>query len=89
MWFEVYVKALEFRSFDKVGTEVDYQTIIKRYADSSRIELFSNEKIIKLNIRFDEVFHICKGSEWSDFSTFLNSQNIVICKNKWWQFWDR
>ena len=83
------MKAIEIRKYDGIGSEVDYETIINRYLDSARIELFSNEKIIKLNIRFDEVYHRCQSTEWDDFRLFLTNKGINIKVNQWWQFWER
>lgn len=80
------MKAIEIRRF---GFEVDYETIIRRSKDSARIELYSQDEIIKLNIRFDEVFHRFSDSEWNDFKRFLEKNNISVKVNCWWPFWER
>lgn len=83
------MKALIMRKFDGIGAEVNYDTVVKRYNDAARIELFKTDKVIKLNIRFDEVFHRCEGEEWESYLSFLQNQRVPIQVNKWWQFWDR
>lgn len=83
------MRVIEIRKFDGIGAEVDYDTILLRHIDAARIELYREEEIIKLNIRFDEVFHRCKGNEWDDFKTFLSGNGIPIKTNRWWQFWER
>ncbi len=83
------MKAIEFNKFDGIGAEVDFETIQKRYSDAARIELFRDDAIIKLNIRFDEVFHKCSDREWDSFKSFLSKSGIKIKINRWWQFWER
>ena len=69
--------------------ETSFPAIKEHIDDCERVELFTNEKIIKLNIRFGELYHICQGSEWDDFFNFLKEKNIKIKINKWYEFWDR
>jgi hypothetical protein len=83
------VKALILKHFDGVGGEVDYETIVRRYSDAARMELYSISKIVKLNIRFDELFHRCVDTEWEDYMSFLRKQSVAIHVNRWWQFYDR
>ena len=83
------MRAIEFTKWDEVGAAEDFKTILSRYAESERIELFTNERIIKLNIRFGEIYHRCSKSEWDEFKVFLLNNKIPTIKNKWWQFWDR
>ena len=83
------MRAIEIEKFDGIGAEVDCNTIYLRYADAARIELFRREKIIKFNIRFDEVFHCCRGNEWDDFKLFLAENGIPIKTKRWWKLWGR
>lgn len=83
------MEAVEFKRFDDIGTEVDFQTIKSRFWDAARIELFSESKIVKLNIRFDEVYHECTESEWKELRKFIESNRVPFRTNRWWQFWDR
>ena len=83
------MRAIEFKKWDGVGAVEDFKTILDRYADSERVELFAKEKIIKLNIRFGEIYHRCSNSEWDEFKEFLSKQEVPIIVNKWWQFWER
>lgn len=83
------MRAVEYKKWDGIGASVDFATILNRYADSERVELYANERIVKLNIRFDEIYHYCKGTEWDEFRDFLSGKGVPIINNKWWQFWDR
>lgn len=83
------MKAVEFKRFDGVGAEVDFQTLRNRFWDAARIELFRREQIIKLNIRFDEIYHKCNSDEWEEFVALITNNRVKLEINKWWQFWDR
>lgn len=83
------LRAIQLKNFDGAGTNVSIEELKNHLWDSERVELFSEEKFIKLNIRFGELFHKCDGDEWTDYRNFLNDNGIQITANKWWQFWNR
>ncbi len=81
------LRALQLKKFDGAGAEVEIEDLKKKLWFSERVELFHDEKIIKLNIRFGELFHICKDDEWDDYRNFLKDSGVNIKVKKWWEFW--
>ena len=82
------LRAIQFKKFDGAGAEVSFEKVKEHLWDAERVELFSVDKIIKLNIRFGELFHICDDNEWNDYENFLTDNGISIKINKWWEFWN-
>ena len=82
------LRAIQFKKFDGAGTEVSLEKLKEHLWSAERVELFSTENIIKLNIRFGELYHICDDQEWNDYKCFLNDNAVSIKINKWWQFWN-
>ena len=82
------LRAIQFSKFDGAGTEVSIEELKNSLWDSERVELFGVEKIIKLNIRFGELFHRCNDDEWNDYKDFLANNGVDLKVIKWWQFWN-
>ena len=77
---------VERQQFDDVGMEAPISQILEFALLSKRVELFPNERIVKLDIPFSELFHRCTEAEWNDFMLFL-SANGVRQKKPWWAWW--
>lgn len=82
------LRAVKFKKFDGAGTEVAIEELKKNVWGSERVELFNEGKIIKLNIRFGELFHKCNDDEWNDYHNFLKDNGIKITVKNWWEFWN-
>jgi hypothetical protein len=83
------LRALQLKKYHGCGMETSLSDLKEHLWDSERVELFPDEKIAFLNIRFGELFHRCNDAEWQDFIDYLGANRIKIRANRWWEFWDR
>lgn len=75
------IYAIEFKKFDGVANKNTYSEIINNLFNCGRIDLFPNEKIVKLNIRWGEIYCSCTNQEWEDLYGLLNNNGIHIKKD--------
>ena len=81
------LKAVEFKRFNRIGNEATIEFIIENIHMASCIELFNEERIVYLPVRWGKLYHKCDEEEWEKLQGHLVLQNIPIIKNKWWKFW--
>jgi hypothetical protein len=74
------IKAVEFKKFDGLATKTSFEDIKQNLFKCKRIDLIPKEKIVKLNIRWSEIYSICTFDEWRELYKILNDNDIVIAK---------
>jgi hypothetical protein len=83
------IRALELSKYHGYGMEAPLSMLKEHLWNSERVELFPNDRIAFLNIRFGELFHRCSEQEWIDFRSFLSTNRVPIEVIPWWKFWGR
>jgi len=74
------IKVVEFKKFDGFATKASFQEIDEKLFNCDRIDLIPEEKIIKLNIRWSELYCVCTEDEWEDLYKILKERGIKIKK---------
>ena len=63
-----------FEKFDGYGMDVSLSMIVEHIpavANKLEIHLFEQDRIIKLDVPFSEIYHRCTESEWADILDHL------------------
>ena len=81
------IRALELRKYHGYGMDAPLSMLKEHLWNSERVELFPNERIAFLNIRFGELVHRCSEEEWVDFRNFLTANNVPVEVVPRWKFW--
>ncbi len=74
------IKAFELKRFDGVANEVAFSRIKESMLNCKRIDLIPKDKIVKLNIRWGELYCKCSEEEWLDLYRILDNSGIKINK---------
>ena len=72
------LRAYMQRRFDGIGMEVPLAMLKQELWGANRVQVFAEDKIVKLDIRFSELWHKCTDEEWTEFQSFLTEQGIPI-----------
>ena len=70
------LKAYEFKKFDGYASETNYSQLLDNLDKCSYIVLVPSEKVIKLEIRWAEIFCKCSNEEWEQFYNLLTNKGI-------------
>jgi hypothetical protein len=74
------LKAVEFKKFDGVANKTSFSEIKNNILNCDRIDLIPKDRIVKLNIRWAELYAICSTEEWNELYKILDDNNIKIVK---------
>lgn len=83
------LRAYVYKRFDGYGMEAPLSKLKEHLWGAERVQLFTEHKIAKLEIRFSELWHRCTDDEWREFKVFLSEQGVPIVPPPWWAFWRR
>jgi len=70
------IKALELKKFDGIANMVNFPKIKEELFNCKRIDLIPNEKIVKLNIPWGELYCRCSEKEWGELYKILDENHI-------------
>jgi hypothetical protein len=82
------MKAVEFGRFNRIGNEATLEFVQENINLADRVELFPDERVVYLPVRWGELYHRCSEEEWRNFLGFLARRDISIVKHRWWRFWE-
>lgn len=74
------IKVFELNKFDKIANKVSFEAIKKNLFNCDRIDLIPKEMVVKLNIRWGELYCVCDKKEWEELYRILNDANVDIRK---------
>lgn len=84
----VTVKAVEFKRFNRIGNEVPLAFVMENLELAPRVDLFPDERVVYLGIRWGELFHRCSGDEWLQLLEYLRGKEIPVTRHRWWKLWE-
>jgi hypothetical protein len=68
------LKVISLKEFDGHGARVSMEFIwheLKHVDNNYDIQLFENDKIVKLDVPFSEVYHQCSDEEWAKLLEYI------------------
>ncbi|MDD5174083.1 MAG: hypothetical protein PHV48_04585 [Candidatus Omnitrophica bacterium] len=74
------IKVVEFSKFDGLATKTLFHEIKENLFNCDRVDLIPKEKIIKLNIRWSELYCVCTEEEWIELYKILKEHGVKIKK---------
>ena len=69
-------KVRERKRFDGVGMEAPMSQVKDYLLRANAVELFTEDKVVKLDIPFSELYHRCSETEWSDLLAYLAAEGL-------------
>ena len=60
------IRAFELKKFDGVANKVTFAEIKQNMFKCGQIDIIPKEKIVKLNIRWGELYCKCSDEEWAE-----------------------
>jgi|TARA_B110000908_G_C9924838_1_gene301302 hypothetical protein len=81
------MEAIELKKFSGMANEVSLEFLMENISLTEKIELFTEERIIHLPIRWGELFHKCNEAEWADINSYLIKNSIPLKKKAAWKLW--
>jgi len=83
------IEAIERFRDNGVGAEASLSEIISNLKIAERIELFPDNRVVMLDVRFGELRHACDEHEWRQIKQHLEHSGISTRRARWWEFYLR
>ena len=80
------IEAIERFRDNGAGAEASLSEIISNIKIAERIELFPDNRVVMLDVRFGELRHACDEREWGQIKQHLEHSGISTRRAKWWEF---
>lgn len=74
------IRAVEFIKFDGIANRTTFSEIKTHLFSCEQIDLFPNDLIVRLNIRWGELYCVCTNAEWNELYKMLYDNDIKINK---------